>query len=291
MMSLDYERGIARTPSYLDPTIENSPGLYSTETLDYPSLLSDHAASPFSGSMSLPTDSPNFGFIDNNNYGYSHTSFTDSINRSYSPNQQTDVIAPPMLSYQLSAPGDASSGDDAQGSSGRGSVRPIPYAATVPRSLRYNPMAMPATRTSARAAVARGRRGSKSSTDKDTSDGEEEEEEEYKPTGRGKDPRREEIRRQRIDSEQKRRDELREGFGRLKEVLPRTTQKSSKIVILERTVQHIREMTAQNSHNEQRIQHLEKTVADLQHLNERISLQNVQQLINRDTMGGSMLLQ
>jgi len=219
-----------------------------------------------------------------------------------------------MLSYQLSAPGDASSGDDAQGPSGRGSVRPtIPYAATVPRAaMRYNPLAMPASRASARAAAARGRRNSKSSsTDKDTSDAEdEEEEEEYKPIGRGKDPRREEIRRQRIDSEQKRRDELREGFSRLKDVLPRTTQKSSKIVILERSklsfchlaaplltffffvaVQHIREMSAQNSHNEQRIQHLEKTISDLQRLNERISLQNVQQLISRDAMGNAMLMQ
>lgn len=51
-MSLEYERGIARTPSYMDPTIENSPGLYSNDALDYSSLLSDNAASPFSGSMS-----------------------------------------------------------------------------------------------------------------------------------------------------------------------------------------------------------------------------------------------
>ena len=41
--------------------------------------------------------------------------------------------------------------------------------------------------------------------------------------------RREEIRRQRIESEQRRRDELRDGYRRLKNVLPVSNQKSSKV--------------------------------------------------------------
>lgn len=46
--------------------------------------------------------------------------------------------------------------------------------------------------------------------------------------------RREEIRRQRIESEQRRRDELREGYRRLKDVLPVSNQKSSKVSLLDR---------------------------------------------------------
>ena len=46
--------------------------------------------------------------------------------------------------------------------------------------------------------------------------------------------RREEIRRQRIESEQRRRDELRDGYRKLKEVLPASNQKSSKVSLLDR---------------------------------------------------------
>ena len=46
--------------------------------------------------------------------------------------------------------------------------------------------------------------------------------------------RKEATRRQRIEAEQRRRDELRDGYAKLKEVLPITTQKSSKVSLLER---------------------------------------------------------
>ena len=42
------------------------------------------------------------------------------------------------------------------------------------------------------------------------------------------------MRKQRIESEQKRRDDLRDGYQRLKEILPASSQKSSKVVLLER---------------------------------------------------------
>lgn len=53
-------------------------------------------------------------------------------------------------------------------------------------------------------------------------------------SGANSDQRREEIRRQRIESEQRRRDELRDGYRRLKEVLPVSNQKSSKVSLLDR---------------------------------------------------------
>ena len=46
--------------------------------------------------------------------------------------------------------------------------------------------------------------------------------------------KRETIRRQRIESEQRRRDDLREGFARLKDVLPVSNQKGSKMALLDR---------------------------------------------------------
>lgn len=46
--------------------------------------------------------------------------------------------------------------------------------------------------------------------------------------------RKEATRRQRIEAEQRRRDELREGYARLKDVLPLSNQKSSKVSLLER---------------------------------------------------------
>lgn len=46
--------------------------------------------------------------------------------------------------------------------------------------------------------------------------------------------RKEATRRQRIEAEQRRRDELRDGYARLKDVLPISNQKSSKVSLLER---------------------------------------------------------
>ena len=46
--------------------------------------------------------------------------------------------------------------------------------------------------------------------------------------------RKEATRKQRIEAEQRRRDELRDGYARLKDVLPVSNQKSSKVSLLER---------------------------------------------------------
>lgn len=46
--------------------------------------------------------------------------------------------------------------------------------------------------------------------------------------------RKEATRKQRIEAEQRRRDELRDGYAKLKDVLPVSNQKSSKVSLLER---------------------------------------------------------
>ena len=48
--------------------------------------------------------------------------------------------------------------------------------------------------------------------------------------------RKENTRRQRIEAEQRRRDELRDGYSRLKDVLPISATKSSKVNLIERGV-------------------------------------------------------
>jgi hypothetical protein len=80
------------------------------------------------------------------------------------------------------------------------------------------------------------RRNSRRDDDSDDDD------EDFTPVnvaGMGADQRRETIRRQRIESEQRRRDELREGYRRLKDSLPVSNQKSSKVSLLDRGEQLI----------------------------------------------------
>lgn len=58
--------------------------------------------------------------------------------------------------------------------------------------------------------------------------------------------KREDIRKARIESEQRRRDELREGFTLLKETLPPTNQRASKASLLDRSVAHIQQIESAN---------------------------------------------
>lgn len=176
-------------------------------------------------------------------YSYSSTSSytTASPGRPYTP--QDNGISPPAV-YNLSA-GELSSDGLASGRRSRGggthspsSVHSVPYAA-VPRSHRFNPIAAPPATRSAK--VTRRKSRNEDSDDED---------DDFQPapsTVSTTDARRETIRRQRIESEQRRRDELRDGYRRLKDALPVSNQKSSKVSLLDRATTHVKylEMTAQ----------------------------------------------
>ncbi|KAF8079057.1 hypothetical protein FPV67DRAFT_1663712 [Lyophyllum atratum] len=160
-------------------------------------------------------------------------------------------LSPPTLSYTLSA-GELSSDGMPSGrhSRGSGSHSPpaIPYAATVPRSHRFNPIMAPTTRAS---------------------------DEEFQPTsliGNGTDSRRETIRKQRIESEQRRRDELRDGYARLKETLPASNQKSSKVSLLDRATSHLRYLDTVREQLEARLKSAEQEVHRLRNVNEALML-------------------
>ena len=150
--------------------------------------------------------------------------------RPYTPPDGAGIS--PAGIYTLSA-GELSSDGTQSGRRGRGSGTHSPasssqgvtYSAAVPRSHRFNPIAPPPP---TRRATKR-----KATRDLDSDD----EDEDFNPTtspSAGPDSRRETIRKQRIESEQRRRDELREGYARLRETLPASNQKASKVSLLDR---------------------------------------------------------
>ncbi|KIK62753.1 hypothetical protein GYMLUDRAFT_164118 [Collybiopsis luxurians FD-317 M1] len=131
------------------------------------------------------------------------------------------------------------SGDTNSTAYSRGSKPSPPPYATVPRSHRFNPIGVsPPTKTSARPAA--NKRGNSKANNDDSDDPEEEDQ--YLG---GVDSRREAVRRQRIELEQKRRDELRGAFARLKATLSPINQKSSKVMLLDRAASHIKYLEAQ----------------------------------------------
>jgi len=234
-----------------------------------------YPASPagFSNAIGLDFQSltdPSYGSGNYTNSGAYTTS--SAVPHPYSPaNADTPSISPQMVNYPLSG-GDLSS-DDSRSVSGRRSRNANPTPP--PRSLhsnRYNPMGSPATRSSAR--TARRRRNSRSSPDHDS---DAEEEEEFHPSSGGVDPRREAVRKQRIESEQRRRDELRDGYARLKAVLPQSSSKSSKVSLLDRAAHHLKHLDTCKTQAEQRLKAMEAELVRVRSLNEVLSLRAVQQ--------------
>jgi hypothetical protein len=89
--------------------------------------------------------------------------------------------------------------------------------------------------------------------------------------------RREEVRKQRIESEQRRRDELRDGYRRLKDVLPVSNQKSSKVSLLDRATTHIRQLEMTQTHMIMKINELEAETARLRTVTETLMLNKAAQ--------------
>ncbi|OWZ57602.1 hypothetical protein C345_02899 [Cryptococcus neoformans A2-102-5] len=78
--------------------------------------------------------------------------------------------------------------------------------------------------------------------------------------------KREDVRRARIESEQRRRDELREGFKRLKDALPITNQRSSKSSLLDRSVAHIQAIEGANRYLLAQLEEQQKECAKLREI-------------------------
>jgi len=183
------------------------------------------------------------------------------------------TISPP-LTYAHPASGSEMDGlDDAPGT---GTVSPTTARHHVSRgSARYNPMAprpaRPAARKSATATRRNLRRDEEDMSDED-GDGPGEEVILALDIGVASSEvitrRREEIRKQRIESEQRRRDELREGYAKLKHTLPVSNQKSSKVSLLDRAVMYIRQLEANQTTLQTRLNSVEDELKRQRDVNE-----------------------
>ncbi|PFH52308.1 hypothetical protein AMATHDRAFT_140532 [Amanita thiersii Skay4041] len=258
---MDFEHA-PKTPSYVD-SLDNTFYMDNLDYLQYPQspsfgmsmTLSNPSSSPMAfPSLSLP---PTMG-----EYTYASSSFSGAQGKPFST--EGVGICPPAL-YDLSS-GEVSS-DSARPNRGASNSPPAGLAySSVPRSSqRYNPIAIPPSR----ARLAQKRRGSRSNDDSDDDD------EEFQPTPVAASvnaDRRESIRKQRIESEQRRRDELREGYARLKETLPASNQKSSKVSLLDRATGHIRYLESVNEQLEKRLQIAEAEVIRLRNVNETLMI-------------------
>lgn len=206
--------------------------------------------------------------------------------RPYTP---TDPVSPALINMsqnnlsasELSGDGFNSSGKRSRGtSSGRSPSPPTPHGGS---SLVHRQPLRQAITT--RAAAAKERPSKRRSTKSDDIDSDEDLNDiEYAPSSvtdggfegprdsRVINKRREEIRRQRIESEQRRRDELREGYRKLKDVLPVSNQKSSKVSLLDRATLHIKYLELTQQQLQQRLQSAEMETQRLRLVNEKLSL-------------------
>ncbi|PPQ77005.1 hypothetical protein CVT25_014822 [Psilocybe cyanescens] len=276
MLSMDFDPKAAFPESVFD----SSSFSYMDSGLDY----FQYPSSPLGVSVGLPQGSPNMDYMPMAEYTYQSSYGPPSPQRPFTPaegsSSGSSSIAPQTLTYPLSA-GELSSDGMASGriSRGSGSHSPpaVPYASTVPRSHRFNPIAVPANRPSTRAAAAHKR--TRSTRDNDDSD--DDDDEEFKPgsiagaNDAPRDTRRETVRKQRIESEQRRRDELREGYSRLKEYLPASNQKASKVSLLDRATSHIRYLEAVKEQLEVRLKSADHEVHRLRSVNEALMLTRV----------------
>ncbi|KAG9313987.1 hypothetical protein JVU11DRAFT_4763 [Chiua virens] len=169
-----------------------------------------------------------------------------------------DPLSPPISGSDTSADGIY---HHSRNSSGTGSPSSSRGASLVHRtSLRYNPTPSPTTSSSGR----RGRGRSLNDSDDDDMGATFVENVAHS--------RKEATRRQRIEAEQRRRDELRDGYAKLKDVLPVSNQKSSKVSLLERATNHIIFLEKSTQEMQARLLVLEQEVQRLRAVNEKISL-------------------
>ncbi|KAI5984518.1 hypothetical protein EDD15DRAFT_2480371 [Pisolithus albus] len=232
-----------RSPSFIDAPFGYD-SLNLEPYLQYPQSpygVSMMACKSSSSSPQLDFDSLNLA----NTIGeYSYSSAPYAIASPSGPYTLPDNSISPPAVYNISA-GELSSDSLNSGrrSSGSGthspaSVHSVPYAAAVPQSHRFNPIAPPATLSATKSA----RRKSRN----DDSDNEDKEFQPAASNSGNNDARRETIRNQRIESEQRRRNELRDGYRRLTDALPVSNQKSSKVSLLDRATTHIKLQQAEN---------------------------------------------
>ncbi|KAJ7492171.1 hypothetical protein FB451DRAFT_1336180 [Mycena latifolia] len=165
-----------------------------------------------------------------------------------------DPLSPPLSGSDTSADG-LYQGSNSSGANSPASSR---GNSLVQRQVRYTPTPSP-TSSSGR----RHRRGRSQDSDDDDMN--------LLYTENLAQNRKEATRRQRIEAEQRRRDELRDGYAKLKDVLPVSNQKSSKVSLLDRATNHISVLESENKALQDRIAGLEEEIRRLQTINEKLA--------------------
>ncbi|KAJ6601366.1 hypothetical protein DFH09DRAFT_901030 [Mycena vulgaris] len=164
-----------------------------------------------------------------------------------------DPLSPPLSGSDTSADG-LYQGSNSSGANSPASSR---GNSLVQRQVRYTPTPSPTSSSGRR------RRGRSQDSDDDDMN--------LLYTENLAQNRKEATRRQRIEAEQRRRDELRDGYAKLKDVLPVSNQKSSKVSLLDRATGHISVLEAENKVLQDRIAGLEEEIRRLQSINEKLA--------------------
>jgi hypothetical protein len=198
------------------------------------------------------------------------------ILRTATPSDEPPSPVSPARPYTALSGGEMSSGSAPSSLHSRSSgSRSPPFPSTVPRSHRYNPLPGVIVRKPVR------RRSIKQddSDDEFDVDGADEYADTLAPNGvsGGTEYRRETVRKQRIESEQRRRDELRDGYKRLKEALPASNQKASKAALLDRATIHVQYLENFTAQLQAKLQKAETEVSRLHRVNEALMLGTAEQ--------------
>ncbi|KZV84303.1 hypothetical protein EXIGLDRAFT_776685 [Exidia glandulosa HHB12029] len=246
---------------------------------------------PSTYGVPIPQASPRLGFSNLNigtpEFGSYPGAATYTSSAPTTPNQRPftpiDAISPQITSLshaQLSGASDNdgfnSSGKRSRDHSGR-SESPLSGPASQPGAglVHRQPLRRGSSTTTTRSRLAKRRaRDDDLDSDEDIGDGD------YAPAGTDSYDgplktgvkRKEDVRKQRIESEQRRRDELREGYRKLKDVLPSSNQKSSKVSLLDRATLHIKYLEMTQQQLQARLQAAEMETQRLRLVNEKMML-------------------
>ncbi|KIY69360.1 hypothetical protein CYLTODRAFT_452665 [Cylindrobasidium torrendii FP15055 ss-10] len=262
---MSYENVLTQSAPHDSPFMGMPTSMDAMDYLQYP-------PSPGAPAFSSGTDFDGLITGQMGDYMYTASPFSNTSPQPYMPSPDVSVSPRAMV-------GNISDSDrpSTRHSRGSGSPPAIPYAATVPRSVarhphsadRFDPMTTVGRRNSAtnrRVQKARRRRNSDESDDEDEDD-------EYHGSNSSGGPvetRRESVRQQRIESEQRRRDDLRRHYDQLRDVLPPQQVRLSKVSILAKATEHIKELEAKNRLEAGRVDTLTSEISRLRQVHDTL---------------------
>lgn len=201
----------------------------------------------------------------------------NSMTSASGPHTPLETTIPPSLTYPHLSGSEMEGMDDTPGSGSTSPAGGRTATAHHRAANRYTPIPARPTRPAAKRSATATRKNLRRDDDDMSDDDDAVTEDPLALDANGNLPtaevigrRREEIRRQRIESEQRRRDELREGYAKLKHTLPVSNQKSSKVSLLDRAVTYIRQLEANQATLQTRLNNSEEELKRQRDVNENL---------------------